>query len=63
MIDRETLLDLAMDCCENDNSEGVCRACGDIADCVEPDARRYKCEACGAKQVFGASELVMMLAH
>lgn len=28
---------------------------------VKPDARRYPCEACGAKQVYGAEELLIML--
>ena len=39
---------------------GFCRACGAEAYSVEPDARKYTCESCGAKQVYGAEELVLM---
>ena len=39
---------------------GVCLECGDIQENVEPDARNYPCDACGARQVFGAEELLIM---
>jgi hypothetical protein len=38
---------------------GLCLACGNEQGGCEPDARRYECEACGAKQVYGAEELIM----
>lgn len=41
---------------------GFCMACGSMQDGCEPDARRYECEACGERQVYGAEELVLMLA-
>lgn len=44
------------------DNPGICLACGADADGCEPDARRYECEACGERQVYGAEELVMMVA-
>lgn len=41
---------------------GFCVACGADADGCEPDARNYKCEECGARQVFGAEELLLYIA-
>jgi len=41
------------------DNPGFCLACGAECDGVEPDARNYECEACGAKQVFGAEELLL----
>jgi hypothetical protein len=43
------------------DNPGFCINCGEEADGCEPDARRYECEACGAKAVYGASELLMMM--
>jgi hypothetical protein len=36
--------------------------CGNEQEGCEPDARNYKCESCGADQVFGAAELVLVVA-
>ena len=44
------------------DNPGFCTACGAEAEGVEPDARRYECESCGERAVFGAEELLMMLA-
>lgn len=44
------------------DNPGFCTACGAEADGVEPDARNYDCEACGAPAVYGASELLIMMA-
>lgn len=44
------------------DNPGICLACGEDAEGCEPDARRYECEACGEKQVYGAEELLLMLA-
>ena len=52
----ELLLELAA----ADNNEGLCMACGEIADCVEPDAREYECESCGARKVYGAQEALLI---
>jgi hypothetical protein len=41
---------------------GFCIACGADADGCEPDARKYKCEACGERAVYGAQELLLMVA-
>jgi DNA-directed RNA polymerase subunit RPC12/RpoP len=42
---------------------GFCLACGQEVFGVEPDARRYECEACGARRVFGAEEILLMMGH
>lgn len=47
---------------ESGDDLGFCLACGAEAFGVEPDARRYECEECGAEKVYGAEELLMMLA-
>jgi len=44
------------------DNPGLCVACGHEQEGCEPDARRYECEACGERQVYGAEELVLMLA-
>jgi Zn finger protein HypA/HybF involved in hydrogenase expression len=44
------------------DNPGFCLACGAEAEGVEPDAQRYMCESCGECQVYGAEELVIMLA-
>ena len=51
----ELLIELALD----DNNEGLCMACGEVAECVEPDARKYECESCGEKAVYGAAEALL----
>jgi hypothetical protein len=47
---------------EADDNSGFCIACGDEAMGVEPDARKYTCESCGKPKVYGAEELLFMLA-
>lgn len=47
---------------EQDDNIGFCRACGEEAYNVEPDAHGYECESCGKHQVYGAEELLMMMA-
>jgi hypothetical protein len=44
------------------DNPGFCLICGAEAEGVEPDARNYQCESCGADQVFGAEELMMVIA-
>lgn len=44
------------------DNPGFCVACGEDADGCEPDARRYECECCGEHAVYGAEELLMMIA-
>ena len=39
---------------------GFCLACMEEADGCEPDAREYECESCGEREVYGASEILMM---
>ena len=52
----ELLLELA----QADNNEGLCMACGEVAECVEPDAVKRECESCGEKEVYGAEEAILM---
>jgi hypothetical protein len=47
---------------EEDNNLGFCLVCGAEASGVEPDAREYQCEGCGQRKVYGAEELLFMLA-
>lgn len=41
---------------------GFCLHCGADAEECEPDARKYKCEECGQCQVYGAAEILIMIA-
>ena len=44
------------------DNPGFCIACGEEAEGCELDARNYTCDSCGARKVFGASELLLMIA-
>ena len=55
-------LDRVMEAVQADDNLGFCLACGAEAYDVEPDARGYECEACGKPKVYGAQELLFMLA-
>ena len=44
------------------DNPGICVFCGEEQDGCEPDARKYKCENCGENGVYGAEELLMMVA-
>jgi hypothetical protein len=39
---------------------GFCLACKEEADGCEPDAREYDSSPCGEREVYGASEILMM---
>lgn len=41
------------------DNPGFCLACGHEQEGCEPDARKYECESCGAREVYGAAELLM----
>ena len=45
-----------------DDYPGICLACGDDAYGCEPDAREYPCESCNEHQVYGAEEILLMIA-
>lgn len=47
---------------EEDDNLGFCIGCGEEASGCEPDARNYPCDACGQSLVYGAEELLMVLA-
>ena len=40
---------------------GFCLSCGADHDSCEPDACNYKCYECEKSQVFGASEVLLMM--
>lgn len=40
--------------------EGICLACGAIAECVEPDVDDYECGSCGSLSVHGLEEALLM---
>jgi hypothetical protein len=42
---------------------GFCLACGADAYGIGPDAYLYLCEACGERRVFGAEEILLMMAY
>lgn len=58
----ETVMEAAERQMFGTDNPGFCLACGNEQEGCEPDAREYECEACGEKKVYGASEIVMMLA-
>lgn len=45
-----------------DDNTGFCLACGAEVSGAEPDAREMVCEACGDPGVYGAEELLFMMA-
>jgi len=47
---------------ESDEYLGFCLACGAEHTGIEPDARRYLCEECGERRVYGAEEIMLMIA-
>lgn len=55
-------IDDVMEAVAADDCLGFCLACGAEAYGVEPDARKYECEECGERKVYGAEELLTMLA-
>jgi len=55
-------IDQVMEAVEADDNLGFCLACGAEAYGVEPDARKYECEECGERRVYGAEELLLMMA-
>lgn len=65
-IHETVTLDRVMDACErrdtNLDNPGFCTACGEEADECEPDARKYVCESCNEPAVYGAEELLLMMA-
>ena len=55
-------IDRVMEAIEEDDCVGFCTACGAEQGGCEPDAHEYECESCGACKVYGAEELLMLLA-
>jgi|TARA_R110000744_G_scaffold310466_1_gene418162 hypothetical protein len=59
-IDPSELLEAAEAQMFGDENPGFCIKCFERQEGCEPDARKYPCESCGEKEVYGASELVLM---
>ena len=55
-------IDQVMEAVEADDCIGFCLACGNEQGGCEPDARKYECENCGKNKVYGAQEILMMIA-
>ena len=64
-INPKVTVEVIMEACERQmtslDNPGFCIECGCENGGCEPDARKYECEACGAKAVYGAEELLMMV--
>lgn len=44
------------------DNPGFCLCCGHEQDGCEPDARNHDCESCGEPEVYGAAELLLVIA-
>ena len=44
------------------DNPGFCLGCGVEAHGCEPDARHCRCDSCGVLAVFGADEILLMIA-
>jgi hypothetical protein len=62
MKNPKVTIDQVIAAVEADDCIGFCLECGEEARPVEPDARRYTCESCGKPRVYGAEELLLMMA-
>lgn len=54
--------DQLVEAVESGDDMGFCIACGAEHYGIEPDARKYDCEECDLPKVYGAEELLMMIA-
>ena len=55
-------LDDVVELVKRDDFLGLCLNCGAEAHNVEPDAEKYTCEECDAPEVYGAEQVLIMLA-
>jgi len=55
-------VDRVMAAVQADEGLGFCLACGEEVGGCEPDARNYPCPACSKNRVFGAEEVLLMVA-
>ena len=61
-ITPERIIDAVERCMTMLDDPGFCLHCGTDADGCEPDARHHKCDSCGRLTVFGAEEVLLMIA-
>lgn len=54
-------LDRVLEMAERD-LEGICIQCGEDYRPIEPDARHAHCDSCGTNNVYGAEELLLLMA-
>jgi hypothetical protein len=57
-LPKNLTMDQVMDAA--DENTGFCMACGEEQGGCEPDAEKYECKACGAKQVYGAEQILIV---
>ena len=55
-------IDEIIEAVQADDGTGFCLACGAEAYGVEPDAVKYTCETCDEDKVYGAEQLLIMVA-
>ena len=58
----ERVMELAESEMFGTDNPGLCLSCGEETDGCEPDARNYECPNCGKRRVYGASEVLLMIA-
>jgi hypothetical protein len=44
------------------DNPGFCLRCGAEQEGCEPEAEQYRCESCGQRAVYGAEQVLLMLA-
>ena len=62
MTKPQLTIDQVIAAIEEDACIGLCLECGAEVSPVEPDATRYTCESCGKPCVYGAEQLLLMMA-
>ena len=59
-MNKQSLVEQAIELVEEDNNQGICIKCHEVQDCIEPDAEHCKCDSCGEFEVFGAEQIILM---
>jgi formylmethanofuran dehydrogenase subunit E len=62
-IHKSVTLERIEEAIANDDMIGICLNCGEEhGEPLEPDARKVLCDNCGEEKVYGAEEILFMLA-
>ncbi len=62
-LTEERVIDAVERTMHDQENLGFCVRCGAEVDGVEPDADRYTCDVCKTPTVFGAENLLLMMAR